>query len=50
MDGGGIKGLVLTEMLLELEELTGHPVYNLFDWVAGTSTGSYLALSLSKGK
>lgn len=49
MDGGGIRGLVLTELLFALEETTGHPIADLFDWVSGTSTGSYLALALAAG-
>jgi len=50
MDGGGIRGLVLTELLFALEEVTGHPISKLFDWVSGTSTGSYLALAVATGK
>ena len=50
MDGGGIRGLVLTELLFALEEVTGQPVSQLFDWVSGTSTGSYLALAVATGK
>ena len=50
MDGGGIRGLVLTELLFALEEATGHPVSELFDWISGTSTGSYLALAIATGK
>ena len=49
MDGGGIRGLVLTELLFALEEVTGHPISELFDWVSGTSTGSYLALAVATG-
>ena len=49
LDGGGIRGLVLTEILLMVEHLTQHHVYDLFDWISGTSTGSYLATSLAHG-
>ena len=49
LDGGGIRGLVLTELLFALEEATGRPVYELFDWVSGVSTGSYLALAMATG-
>lgn len=50
LDGGGIKGLVLVQMLLEVETLTQTPISHLFDWVAGTSTGGILALGLGAGK
>ena len=49
LDGGGVRGIVLTEILLELERLAGSSVRDLFDWITGTSTGSYLSLAISKG-
>lgn len=50
MDGGGIRGLVLAQMLLEIERMSQTPIHHLFDWVAGTSTGGILALALGAGK
>lgn len=50
MDGGGIRGLVLVQMLLEIERIAETPIHHLFDWVAGTSTGGILALALGAGK
>lgn len=49
LDGGGIKGLVLIQMLIALEREAGRPVRELFDWVAGTSTGGILALAIIHG-
>ncbi|GMS85817.1 hypothetical protein PENTCL1PPCAC_7992, partial [Pristionchus entomophagus] len=49
LDGGGIRGLVLTTILDEIER----EIPNFFDrieWTAGTSTGSILSLALSQGK
>lgn len=50
LDGGGIKGLVLTRMLLSMEQEFGVPIVHCFDWIAGTSTGGILALALASGK
>lgn len=50
MDGGGIRGLVLVEVLIELQKLTGKPVTHMFDWIVGTSIGGILALALVYGK
>lgn len=50
LDGGGIKGLVLIQMLIALEKEAGRPIRELFDWVAGTSTGGILALAIIHGE
>ncbi len=49
LDGGGIKGLVLIQMLIALEKEAGRPIRELFDWVSGTSTGGILALAIVHG-
>lgn len=50
LDGGGIRGLLLVQMLLEIEKLSQTPIVHMFDWIAGTSTGGILALGLGCGK
>ncbi|VDK47983.1 unnamed protein product [Cylicostephanus goldi] len=50
LDGGGIRGLVLIQMLSELESKFGPEFLASFGWLAGTSTGAILALALSQGK
>ncbi|KIH59811.1 phospholipase, patatin family [Ancylostoma duodenale] len=50
LDGGGIRGLVVIQMLSELEKKFGTDLLSSFGWLGGTSTGAILALALSQGK
>ena len=47
IDGGGIRGIIPAIVLAEVEARTGRPVAQLFDLVAGTSTGGILACGLT---
>jgi|SRR5215207_3169029 len=47
IDGGGIRGIIPAAVLADLELRAGRPVAELFDLVAGTSTGGILALGLT---
>ena len=49
IDGGGMRGVIPLAMLIYLEEQTGKPAYELFDMVAGTSTGAIIAAGLGLG-
>src|SRR5712691_9511358 len=46
IDGGGIRGMIPAAFLNQLERHTGHVASELFDYIAGTSTGGILALGL----
>lgn len=48
IDGGGVRGLVPALILAEIEQRTGRPIYQQFDLIVGTSTGSILALGLTR--
>lgn len=48
IDGGGIRGIIPAVVLARLERQTGQRVADLFDLVAGTSTGGILALGLCR--
>ena len=64
LDGGGIKGLVMTQVslfliigiftilqiLLFLQQYLDQPVLDYFDWIAATSTGSLIMSTLFTGK
>jgi uncharacterized protein len=47
IDGGGIRGLIPAIVLAEIEARTGRRIAELFDLVAGTSTGGILACALT---
>jgi uncharacterized protein len=47
IDGGGIRGIIPATVLAKLEERTERSVSDMFDLIAGTSTGGILALGLS---
>jgi uncharacterized protein len=47
IDGGGIRGLIPALLLAELERRAGRRVFEMFDLIAGTSTGGILACALS---
>ncbi len=57
LDGGGIRGVLTLEILLELEnqlktELKKDDAFRLsdfFDYIGGTSTGAIIAAGLSRG-
>ena len=47
IDGGGIRGVIPAVLLAQMEKRTGRPVSELFDLIAGTSTGGILAAGLT---
>lgn len=47
IDGGGIRGIIPAMVLAEIEKRTNKPIYELFNLIAGTSTGGLLASGLT---
>jgi len=49
VDGGGIKGVIVTRALALLEQELGRPVNHIFQLSAGTSTGSIISAGVASG-
>ncbi len=49
IDGGGIKGVLVTRALAILEDHLGKPVHDIFRLAAGTSTGSIISAGIGAG-
>lgn len=50
IDGGGVRGLMSCQLLIELEKRLNTPIHNHIDMFAGTSTGGLLTALLNTGK
>ena len=56
LDGGGIRGLVFIQAVIELDKRReqlypgSEPLLSYFNWIAGNSTGGIAALALATGK
>lgn len=48
IDGGGIRGIIPAIILDEIEKRTGKPICQLFNLIAGSSTGGILTAGLTK--
>lgn len=47
IDGGGIRGLIPAVVLDTIEKTTNKPISQVFDLIAGSSTGGMIALALT---
>jgi len=50
IDGGGIKGVIVTRALEMLEQTLGKPSKEIFGLTAGTSTGAIISAGIGSGK
>ncbi len=48
VDGGGIRGIIPAIILAEIESRTKKPISQIFDLMAGTSTGGIIVAGLCK--
>jgi hypothetical protein len=49
IDGGGIKGIIVTQALAILEDALKKPVHEIFRLAVGTSTGSIISAGIAAG-
>lgn len=49
LDGGGIRGVMTLCILEQLEREISQPLWQFFDYIAGTSTGGIIAAGLARG-
>lgn len=49
IDGGGIRGLIVTKALAVLEAELGRPLHEIIEMAVGTSTGSIISAGLGAG-
>lgn len=49
IDGGGVRGIIPALALEALENTTGRPARDSFDFLAGTSTGAVIAAAVGAG-
>jgi uncharacterized protein len=49
IDGGGIRGVIVTRALTSLERYMRKPVHDIFRLAAGTSTGSIISAGIAAG-
>jgi hypothetical protein len=49
LDGGGIRGVLTLSILKAIETQVRQPLWQYFDYLAGTSTGAIIAACLARG-
>lgn len=49
IDGGGMRGVIVCQLLIELEKYLKRPLISYFDWVGGTSVGAFISCALCLG-
>ena len=50
LDGGGMRFMMQAEILTQIQAATGRKIFEMFDWIIGTSMGGAWALCMVYGK
>lgn len=50
LDGGGMRGIIMCQILSAIQNAADRRIIDCFDWIAGTSTGALTAAMLCTGK
>ena len=50
LDGGGMRFMMQVEILTQIQAAIGRKIFEMFDWIIGTSMGGVIALCLVYGK
>lgn len=49
IDGGGMRGIIVCQMMIEIEKYLKRPLLDYFDWIGGTSAGAFVSCALCAG-
>lgn len=49
LDGGGVRGIMLLNQLVDLEKKLNKPIYETFDLISGTSASAIICIFLAMG-
>lgn len=48
-DGGGMRGIIVCQLMIEMERYLKKPMIDYFDWIGGTSAGAFISSALCTG-
>lgn len=49
IDGGGMRGIIVCQIMIELEKYLKKSMIDYFDWIGGTSAGAFISCALCTG-
>lgn len=49
IDGGGLRGIIVCQIMIEVQKFLKKPLLSYFDWIGGTSVGAFVSCALCTG-